>query len=588
MENVIEEVKNRIDIVQYIGQYITLKKAGRNFKALCPFHEEKSPSFMISPDRQLWRCFGACHDGGDVISFIRKLDNLTFYEALEELARYAGVKFEKVSFNDTEWNEKEILIKINNLAAKYFNYLLTEHETGKAAREYLEKRGVNEKLIHTFQLGYSPPSWDSLHTYLIKKGSAENDILRTGLIIKGNKGRSYDRFRNRIMFPLIDHRNTIVGFSGRLMNDEPKEAKYINTPETLLYHKRETLFGINVTRDSIRKENKAVIVEGEFDMISCFKHGITNCVAIKGSAFTKEQLSLLKRYTHHLVLALDSDLAGEDTSKRALEESEKQEFRVDILQIPEGKDPDEALKENPIALKKALAAPIPIYDFIFNTIVSKKKIDNPYEKSEISDEFIPYIALIENPIIEKHYIKRLAQLIDTDESSIEQLLNDYRKKKYRKFTIKTPHIKPTDRYELLQKHLIAYLLQHKKPYDIYTAISQVLTKEDFALPAYWNILEHFRAYYEHNKDRVEDFSINTFIQNLSPEIQNLCDELIMFDLSVTGEHPTQKDMVRMINETRYLSLKRRIKSNLKSDTQSDETKKLMEELKTVEKSLNKL
>ncbi|MFA6533509.1 MAG: DNA primase, partial [Patescibacteria group bacterium] len=300
MENQIEEIKQKIDIVEFIGGFITLKKAGRNFKAVCPFHQEKSPSFVISPERGIWHCFGACGEGGDVIKFLMKWENITFIEALKELAKKTGVKLtlNKISFEDKIWQKKERFIGMNLLASEFFHYILNKTDFGKKASSYLKTRLLNQSIIDKFELGYSPSSWDSLKLFLKKKKYEEEEMFENGLVIKSERGSYYDRFRGRLMFPLKDSRGNVLGFSGRILSGgNEKEAKYVNTPETPIYHKRECLFGINLALEEIKKQKNVYIVEGELDMITPFQHGYSNFVAVKGTALTIEQLKLLKRYT---------------------------------------------------------------------------------------------------------------------------------------------------------------------------------------------------------------------------------------------------------------------------------------------------
>src|SRR3989338_2671402 len=287
MESVIEEIKKKIDIVALINSFIPIKKTGRNYKGLCPFHQEKSPSFVVSPDRQIWHCFGACQEGGDVIKFLMKWENITFIEALRELAEKAGVKLVKVNFEDKQWRKKEQIIGINTLATEFFEYILHKTKFGKKASEYLKHRCLDEKIIKKFQLGYAPSSWDSLLKFLKKKKYSEYEIFDSGLLVRSDRGSLYDRFRGRLTFPIKDARGNVIGFSGRTLEETAKEAKYINTPETFLYHKRETLYGINLAKESVKKENNIILVEGEFDVILPHKLGIENIAAIKGSALTR-------------------------------------------------------------------------------------------------------------------------------------------------------------------------------------------------------------------------------------------------------------------------------------------------------------
>ena len=337
MDNIIEEVKKRIDIVDFISGFISLKKSGRNFKAICPFHQEKTPSLVISPDRQIWHCFGACQTGGDTISFLMKWNNLTFYEALKELAEKGGVPLSKTDVADKEWQQKERLLSLNRIVCEYYHYLLTSHPIGEKARNYLTTRCIDQKIISIFELGYAPDSWNSLFKYLQKKKFTPSEGVNAGVLIQSEKGTLYDRFRKRIIFPLFNPKGQIIGFSGRTLKNEG-EAKYINTPETTLYHKRETLFGIDKAQDAIKKKGVALLVEGEFDILSCFRIGLTHTVAVKGSAVTYEQLLLLKRYTQKITLCLDADFSGQETTKKAIADAEQLGFEISVTTVSPYKD----------------------------------------------------------------------------------------------------------------------------------------------------------------------------------------------------------------------------------------------------------
>jgi DNA primase len=309
-----EEIKQKIDIVDLISEYVPLKKIGRNLKANCPFHSEKTPSFYVSPERQIWHCFG-CNLGGDVYSFLMQIENIEFVEALRILAKKAGVAL--TEFVPTQTSElKDRLYEINHLAAEFFNYILTSHLLGKEALSYVSGRGVTKDSISAFKIGYAPKSWDSLLRFLRdKKGYKESEIEQAGLAVRSERGSYYDRFRGRLMFSLRDIRGNVVGFSGRVLDPEAKEAKYINSPETPIYIKGNLLYGLEVTKGVIRKEGTAVVVEGELDLISSYQAGVANVCAIKGSALTDAQVKLLKRIAGTIILSLDADLAGDAAAR---------------------------------------------------------------------------------------------------------------------------------------------------------------------------------------------------------------------------------------------------------------------------------
>ncbi len=298
----IEEIRSKIDLVAFISETVPLKKAGRNFKGLCPFHTEKTPSFIVSPERQIWKCFG-CQKGGDAFGFLMEIERIEFGEALRILAKKTGVVLQSYRPSQSE-SEKDKLYQINHLAAEFFHYLLLNHRAGKKALNYILQRGISKQSLEKFKLGYAPAMWDGLQGFLVgKKGYKAEDLEKAGLIIKRageQESRKvegyYDRFRDRLMFPLSDHRGNVVGFAGRVLDPEVKEAKYVNTPETAVYHKSDLLFPLDVTKEEIKKENCAMVVEGELDAISSYQVGLKNVVAIKGSALSEEQSRLLKRF----------------------------------------------------------------------------------------------------------------------------------------------------------------------------------------------------------------------------------------------------------------------------------------------------
>ncbi len=590
MKDQIEEIKSKLNIVDYLGTYIQLKKAGRNYKAICPFHKERSPSFMVSADRQTWHCFGACQTGGDIISFCMKWENITFYEALKELADKAGVVLEDKKVEDREWQEKELFLKINTLAAEFFHYILKSTPFGETALDYLVKRGVNSRIMDTFKLGYAPSSWDSLLKFLKKKGYTEEQMMASGMIIKNESGRYYDRFRGRIMFPIRDIRNNIIGFSGRILQPDPKSAKYVNTPETYLYHKRQSLYGIDLAKDGIRKEGFALLVEGEFDVIIPYQHGISNVVAIKGSVVTREQLEILKRYTNKIYLALDADTAGQEAIRRGIEDAEEKEFEVHVVKFTDAKDADEAVRKDFVAFKKALKNPIPVYDFLINLSMSKHDSTDPFSKKYIGDEIVPFLARIQNPIIKSHYIKKLAKVLEVGDESVVALIEKFRKQqtmKHRVVVAENPQQAAMSREEMMQKHLLSYIFQLENPYTALVSTDKYLAAEDFTVPAYGKI---FSAFHTYRTSHSQEFNINEFAESLPPELRAVVDELCLFAGSQQDVDATQLD--RLVLTVHKEAIKKNIADLLSVDTESAEhAEKITQQtrlLKDVEKSLNSL
>ena len=587
MDNQIEEIKRKIDIVEFIGSFITLKKAGRNFKAVCPFHQEKSPSFVVSPDRGIWHCFGACGEGGDAIKFLMKWENITFIEALKELAKKTGVKLtlNKIGIEDKIWQKKERYIAMNQLAGEYFYYILKKTDFGKKAREYLEGRLLNKSIIDKFEFGYSPSSWDSLKLFLKKKKYEEEEMFENGLLVRSERGTYYDRFRGRLMFPLKDSRNNVLGFSGRILSGEnDKEAKYVNTPETPIYHKRECLFGINLAIEEIKKQKNVYIVEGELDMITPYQHGYSNFVAIKGTALTNEQLKLLKRYTDKITLMMDADTAGIESIKRGIDEAEKFDFEIRVVTIDFAKDPDEALKLDPEKFKKIISNPIPIYDFLISAAQKKYPEESAFAKKKIGEEIVPIIERITNPIVRTFYVKKLANILEISENIVENLISQLKRKKTQMSLNKIKYNKPVeDSRELtINKYVLSILFQSEDPNTIYHNVIEILKPEYFLHPSYEKIC---RLFFNEVKKNTK-LDINDFGKKLPDELRPIFDEIFLF--ASTDHNLANESLDRLIQEIKKYYFKHKIKKILELEENPEnkkELKNISENLKEVEKKL---
>ncbi len=417
----IEEVKNKLDIVEVIGKYVALRHGGKNMKGLCPFHGEKSPSFMVNPELQIYKCFG-CGKSGDVISFVQEIEGLDFGETLRMLADRVGVK---LIFKDSEKkSEKEEMVAIQELAAEYFHYLLTKHSVGQTAREYLKTRKIKEKIIEEFRLGLSLSAWDGLYKYLVLKKKKDPKLVeKTGLIMESSKsrGKYYDRFRARVMFPLLDQRDKVVGFSGRVL-PQTKESemgpKYINSPETDIYHKSEMLYGLSQAKRFIREKSRVVVVEGEIDMISSFAAGVGETVAIKGSALTQQQVDRLSRLTSNLVLSLDADVAGDAAMKRGIQIAEAKGMNIKVVQVHGGKDPDEVARENPSLWMKSVDNAVDVYQFYLDSALTRHDPTSIEGKRRISQEILPVVGKITNKVIQAFYLKKVAGILGVGEESV--------------------------------------------------------------------------------------------------------------------------------------------------------------------------
>lgn len=423
----VEEVKNKVDLIEVISSYVPLKKMGRNMGGLCPFHGEKTPSFMISPERQAWKCFG-CGEGGDVFTFLEKIEGWDFKETLEELAKRAGVKL--VKQGPTEGGRvREKLLAINALAEKFYSHILDKHPAGETGRKYLEKRGIEPTLWQKFGLGYVPDKWDSILTFLTKRGYSFGEVATSGLIIGREQGARntsyYDRFRGRIMFPLKDARGAILGFSGRVVG-ESREAKYINSPETPIYIKGNLLFGLDVARSAIREKNEAVLVEGEFDVLSAHYAGVLNVVATKGTALTDKQVAILSRLCENVVLCFDQDLAGDAAARRGIELLDIAGVNVKVVEIKGAKDPDEFAKSDPKGFKDAISHASNIYDYFIDSAIERNGDKTAEAKRKIGREVLPVISKISDDLMRAHYVGKLAERLELETSMIADAVSKKR------------------------------------------------------------------------------------------------------------------------------------------------------------------
>ncbi len=520
----IDDVKSKIDIVDYIGKRVVLKKSGRNYKGLCPFHGEKTPSFMVSPDRQAFHCFG-CGRGGSVIDFVMEETHVDFREALEDLAETVGVTLTRNKGDSPKEKRKDTLLEIHHLAAEYYHYLLQTHKVGEKARAYLMNRGISEKIISTFHLGYSANSWDGVTTYLKKKGLDSELLEMSGLMIQSSRG-GYDRFRGRLMFPIKDHRGNIIAFSGRLLEKEVKEAKYINSPETPLYIKGNTLFALDITKGAIQKEQAVIVMEGEFDVLSSFQGGISNVVAIKGTALTESQVYLLKRYAKKIIFALDSDVAGDAAARRGIEIAEKAGMELYVAHMPEGKDPDDIGREQPHVLKKIIEEAESIYDYYVSSAQKKHDLTTAYGKKGFTDELLPLLSKIDNPIIQGHYLKKVADLVSLPEQTVISAMQKVK----RNLQKGLPAISASEVSTLPQENkqellLLALLLQGQREI-VLSVIQEELGEYEFQSKAIIQIIRQLENIWKASPE----ISTSEALQMLPSEYMLIVDQSLLLDL----------------------------------------------------------
>jgi DNA primase len=549
--SVVDEIKDRLDIVEVIQPYVPLRKAGRNYKGLCPFHAEKTPSFVVFPETGTWHCFGACGTGGDVFGFVMKHENLSFGEALQVLAQRAGVDLEPRSPQAAEADRHlEELRQINQAAATYFHHLFLNSDEAVQARAYLEKRGLNRETISRFQVGYARDQWDGLLGFLTSKGYDRDQIHEVGLIIeREDKSGYYDRFRGRLMFPIRDQRGKAIGFGGRILGDGV--PKYLNTPQTPLFDKSGVLYGLDQAKAGIRTAGEAVIVEGYMDVLMAHQHGINNVVAQMGTALTESQLRLLKRYTQRFVLALDSDVAGDQATLRGLEVARQVMDRevvpvptprglirfedrlaaeIRIVSLPPGRDPDEVIRESPSRWAQLIASARPVMDYYFDALTAGLDLSTARGKSEAAKLLGPLVADIGDRVQRTHYLQQLARMVQIDERSLWQQIQQAtgRKAPSRSERPKEPVAGEETPRLGLDEHCLAFVLYFPSllaPADqaMKDCGEQPLQPEDLERPEDRAILEAWRRWLQ---DEGVPEARGPFYDTLDERLQDRLDMLI--------------------------------------------------------------
>ena len=413
----LEEIKGRLNIVDVLGEYIRLEKAGSNWRALCPFHNEKSPSFMVSEDKQFWHCFG-CQKSGDIFSFVMEIEGLSFREALKLLADKAGVKLSGYDPKKTEAVNRTL--EILELATKFYEVQLWKGDGKIKIVNYLRERGLKDETIKEFRLGYAPKGWRNVLAFLTKRGFKTEEILKTGLLVKKeNSSDCYDRFRERVMFPIADYSGHIVGYSARVApGGDESQAKYVNTPETEVYHKSRILYGVDKAKSEIKKENFALLVEGNMDVIAASQAGIRNVVAVSGTALTLDQIGIIKRYAPKIKMFFDRDSAGYLATKKSMKLCFTEDMQVEVVSIEGGKDAADIAKEDPEKLKSAVKNSKDAMEYLLDDSLQKFDKNKAEDKRKISELMIEMISVIAGSVEKSHWIKTIAQKLETTETAL--------------------------------------------------------------------------------------------------------------------------------------------------------------------------
>lgn len=550
MESQVQEIKQKLDIVEIIGKFLPVKKRGRHYLANCPFHGEKTPSFTISPELQIFKCFG-CGKAGDVFTFIQEYENVDFREALEDLAKIAGVVLKKDPHLTQVEKFHRRLVELNQEAAKFYHYILTTHPLGKPALDYLTNRHITLETIKLFRLGYSPSNPELVSNYLLKKGFTKQEMLASGTYGTSRYGNSmYDRFLGRVIFPQSDFRDRILGFSGRILPSDKSQnqAKYINSPETDIYHKSQMLYGINLAREDIKRQKSIVIVEGEFDMISPYQEGIKNIVAIKGTAFTTEQLQLLHRYTETLILGLDQDAAGTNASIKSIQAADALGFDIRIIDLGDKyKDPDEAVLSDVEFFKGKLSNAIPIWDYYINSALKTYDVSSPHGKQQILGMVLPILVKISNKVTSSDYIVKLANYISSDPTAVQAEAKKYLVSgKMTTPVVAASSVPSIPKMDILEEHLLSLIFSAKKPYLLAAKI-----KENFAFvtPRYQKVFSYLL------KPR-KNFIAARFASRLPPELSSVFQDIFLHSTQFEFDsHARLLEINKTINQIKSIAYK---------------------------------
>ena len=467
LDSPVDEIKNRLDILDVVREYINLEKAGSNYRAPCPFHSEKSPSFFVSPSRQTWRCFGGCNDGGDMFSFVMRIEGVEFADALRILARKAGVELRKQ--DPKKESKKNRLSDICELSALFFEKQKENTIKGKEAIKYLKERGIKEESIKEWRVGYAPTAKDSLSKFLIGKGYKAEELVEAGVSVGK---QPFDRFCGRIIFPIFGVNGQVIGFGGRVFLDNDERAKYINSPVTPLYDKSSVLYGLNRAKVGVRREKFVIIVEGYTDVILSHQEGYENTVSSSGTALTSQQLEILRRYTENLYTAFDMDSAGGSATKKGIDLALKAGFDVKVIMMPESMDPADVVLKDPQEWGELIKKAQSVMDFYFHNALSLHNSRDAKGKRKIAETLLPEIKKIENSIERAHYISQLTNVIGVSEEVLMKELSQIKKeeKETKRVEKKT---KKTKR-ERLEERVISISVKNKE-------VLSGIKKEDISL-----------------------------------------------------------------------------------------------------------
>lgn len=566
-ENILDEILSRIDIVELISSYLPLKRAGRNFKTTCPFHKEKTASFVISPDKQIYHCFG-CSAGGNAFNFLMQYDRLEFTEAVRILAKKAGVLLPEKSTSGNKVQENLItqLYQINELASNFYQENLLSKES-TIAKAYFQKRGIKFSTVKAFKLGFALDKWDNLIDYLKQKNINLSLIEKAGLIIpKENNQGFYDRFRNRIVFSISDAKSRVIGFGARVLDNSL--PKYINSPETPIYVKGKNLFGLDLAKDAIKDEDLAIIVEGYFDCVIPYQEGVKNIVASSGTALTIEQIRLLKRYTHNVCLVYDPDTAGQLATLRSLDLFVEEDMDVRVVSLPEGFDPDLYVRKHGAeGFKNLVVSAENLYAYKMRILKNRFNSQKSEDKAKICSEMFSTINRIDNDILKSEYIKKLSLELHINEEVLWKEINKINKKvpvniNAKKNVLKQVNINPTE------KLLINLMLGET---EIIAQIKDKISSSDFQDERVAKIVEIVFSMFAQGKKP----DANNILNHLGDEesFKLVCESSIISQISIEDKHKVVDDCVQRLKNAKVKQRKQFLQEQIKvAQTMCDEQK----------------
>jgi len=549
-QSVIEEVGSLTDIVEVIGAYVPLRKAGTNFKAPCPFHKEKTPSFMVSPQKQIYHCFG-CGEGGNAFSFIMKIEGMSFPEAIKHLAEKCGVKVPEFrSGSDASHGKRDRLAKLAKAAVTYYEKMLWDLETGRQAREYLTKRQIPNEIAKTFHLGWAGPGWRGLIEYATQAGFQMDEMAQLGLIATSREKR-FDMFRQRLMFPIFDVQGKPVGFGGRILGQG--EPKYLNSPETAIFKKRRELFNLHQSKSAIIESKTAFVVEGYMDVISLWQYGIENVVATLGTALTNEHVRLLKRYANKVIMVYDGDSAGLRAAERGLEVFAEEECPVQVLELPKGMDPDDLVrKEGKDAFLKYADQALDMFEFKFRLTAQNWDGKETAGLTRVTKTMLDFITRLKSPVLVDRYLKQLAEKLGIREDALrmEAVQKHVQKNKVRSYEPDNVTSDDNSRVERYPEEtlFLTVVLQH--PELIEQALTR-MTADQFLNKLYERIWQRLEV----QSQTTEQFSVDAFVRTFHQQEELKClSELLSRE--ITG------DASRIFNDCLRRIQRREIKSEM--------------------------